>query len=153
MLDAPPFSGASEAGDHFVGDQQRAEIFRDRLYRGQPVVGRNHVAGRALHRLGDDCGERAAATHFDLLAREIDAVKSAVGILQLERASIAVGVRHSVLAALQRAVALLRFVADQPEHAAGLAMEAAPETHRFMMPGGGTRQPERGFDRLRTAAI
>ena len=153
MLDAPPFSGAAEAGDHFVGDQQRAEIFGDRLNRGQPVVGRYHVAGGALHRLGDDRGERAAGAHLDLLAREIDAVKSAVGILQLERTSVAVGVRHSVLPARQRTIALLRFVADKSDDAAGLAVEAAPEAHHLMLSGRGTRQPERGFDRLRAAAI
>ncbi|WP_349259313.1 aminotransferase class III-fold pyridoxal phosphate-dependent enzyme [Candidatus Binatus sp.] len=44
-------------------------------------------------------------------------------------------------------------IADEAEDAAGLAMEAAPEADRLMVAGGGTRQPERGFDRLRTAAI
>ncbi len=153
MLDAPPFAGASEAGDHLVGDQQRAEILGHRFHRGQPVVGRYHIARRPLHRLGDDRRERAAGTHLDLLARKIDAVQPAVGILQLERAAVAIGIRHSVLAALQRAVALLRFVADKAKHAAGLAMKAAPEADRFIVPGRGTRQAQRRFDRLGAAAI
>ena len=153
MLDAPPFSSASEAGDHLVGDQQRTEILGHRFNRRQPVVGRDHVAGRALHRLSDDCSERAARAHLDLLAREIDAVKPAVGIFQFERTSVTVRVRHSVLPALQRSIALLRFVADKSEDAAGLAMEAAPETHRFMVAGGGTRQPEGGFDGFSAATI
>src|ERR1017187_806306 len=153
VLDAPPFSGPSEAGDHFVGDQQRAEILGHRFDRRHPVVGRNHVAGGALHRLRDDRSERAAGTHLDLLAREIDAVKPALGMLQLERASVAVRVWHRVLPALQRSVALLRFVADKSDHAAGLAVEAAPETHNFVLAGRRTRQPKGGFDRLRAAAI
>src|SRR5260221_11131233 len=103
--------------------------------------------------VGDDRGECTAAAHLDLLAREIDAVESAVGILQLERASITVGVWHCVLPALQRSVALLRFVADKSEHTAALAMEAAPEADRLMLAGCGTRQAGRGLARLRTAAI
>src|SRR5580704_3051725 len=153
MLDAPPFSSASEASDHFVSDQQRTKILGYRLNGREPVVGRDYVAGRALHRLSDDCSERAARAHLDLLTREIDAVKPAVGIFQCERTPLTVRVRHSVLPALQRSIALLRFVADKSEDAAGLAMESAPETHRFMVSGGGTRQPEGGFDRLCAAAI
>jgi hypothetical protein len=48
---------------------------------------------------------------------------------------------------------LLRFVADKSDHAAGLAVEAAPETHDFVLAGRRTRQPKRGFDRLCAAAI
>src|SRR3984957_11164946 len=153
MLDAPPFSGASETGDHFVGDQQRAEILGHRFDCGQPVVGRDHIARSALHWLGDDRGERTARVYLDLLTREINAVKPTVRILQFERASVTVRVRHRVLTALQRPVALLRFVADKSEDAAGLAMEPAPETDGLMMPGGRARQPERGFDGLRAATI
>ena len=74
-------------------------------------------------------------------------------IVQLERASIAVGVRHQVAAARQRSVALLRFVADEPDDAAGLAVKAAPETHHLELLGLRARQAQRGFDGLGAAAI
>ena len=31
MIDAPPFAGAAEAGDHLVGDQHRAVILARRI--------------------------------------------------------------------------------------------------------------------------
>ena len=90
---------------------------------------------------------------LELLTREVDAVHPALGIFQLERASIAVGIRHDVLAARQRTVALLGFVADKPDHAAGLAVEAAPEAQHLVPFGFRAREPERRLNRLCTAAI
>src|SRR4029077_8857514 len=115
--------------------------------------GRYHIAGSALHRLCDYSGERAAPAPLYFLGREIDAVKSAVGISQLERASVAVGIRHRELPALKRPIALLRFVADKTDHTAGLAVESTSEARALRFPGGRTRESRRGLDRLGAAAI
>ena len=51
---------AAEAGDHLVGDEERAVLARDRVHARQEAVGRHDVAGGALHRLDDDRGRPAA---------------------------------------------------------------------------------------------
>ena len=153
MIDAPPFAGPTKAGDHLVGDQQCAVIPRDRLDRGQPIVGRNHVTGSTLHRFGDHCGDRAGGGILDLLAREFDAIEPAVRVGHLERTAVTVGVGHLVTTARQRSITLLGFIADKPEHAHGLAVEAAPEADHLIFLGHGPREPKRRFDRLGAAAI
>src|SRR5258708_17905528 len=120
----------------------------DSLEGRHAVVGRYLGAGGSLHRLGHDSRERAAAAHLDLLAREIDAIKPAVGILQLKRTSVAVGVRHRKLPALQRAVALLGFIADETDYLSGLAFESAPETRVLILAGRRTGESKRGFTRF-----
>src|SRR5712692_3009264 len=153
VLDAPHLPGTPEAGDHFVGDEQRALVLGDGLDRGHPVVGRDNVAGRTLDWLDDYRGDIAGGRIFDLLAREIDAGKPARGVLELERASIAVGVGHLIAAARQRAVALLRLVADKTDYAAGLAVKATPKAHDLVLLRRGARQTQRGLDRLGAATI
>src|SRR5580698_3850714 len=131
MLDAPPFSGATEAGNHLVGDEQRAVFLRDRFHRMHPVVRRNDISRGALDRLDEDRGDRPRRAVLDLLPRKIGARDATTRIAQLERTAIAIGIGHEVATAGQRPVALLPFVANVPDDAAGLAMKAAPETHHL----------------------
>ncbi len=77
---AEHLAGAAEAGDHLVGDQQRAVLVRESLHAGQELRRRDDVARRALHGLDDDRGDRAGGRHLELLAREVEAGDAAVGI-------------------------------------------------------------------------
>src|SRR6202020_3005894 len=54
VIGGPHLAGAAEADQNFVGDEKRAGLCRDLAHSVDEVVGRNHVAGRALHWLDDD---------------------------------------------------------------------------------------------------
>ncbi len=84
-----------------------------------------------LHRLDDHGRDHAGRVRLELLADEVEAGHAAIGIGELERAAVAVGVRHEVRAGRQRAPLLLPLVADQAHDPAGLAVEAAPEAHHL----------------------
>src|SRR5581483_348689 len=73
-------------------------------------------------------------------------------MLELEGASIAVGIGNLVAAAGQRSVAFLGFVADKSEDAAGFAVKPAPEAHDLMLFGGGAGKAQGGFDRFGSSA-
>src|SRR5438094_984523 len=57
VLGPPHRARAAEAGDHLVGDEQRAVLAGDGLDRGQEAGRGDDVAGGALDRLDDDGGD------------------------------------------------------------------------------------------------
>ena len=77
-------------------DEQRVVLLGDRLDRGHELRRGDDVAGRALDRLDQDRGERARRRVLDHLARELGALDAAGGVLEPERAAVAVGVRRVV---------------------------------------------------------
>ena len=95
----------------------------------------------------------AGGRRLELLAHEVEAGDAAVGIGELERAAVAVGVRHQVRAGGQRAPVLLPLVADQADHAAGLAVEAAPEADHLVLLRVRLGQADGRLDRLGAAAV
>src|ERR1700693_6387737 len=118
-----------------------------------PVVGRDDISGGALNRLDEDRRNRAGGTVLDLLAREVRASDAATWIAQLERTSITIRIRHEITASRKWPIALLPFVADMPDDAAGLAMKTAPETDRLEFFRLRAREAQRGLDRLSAAAV
>ena len=120
-----------------------------RLDRAQEAVGRDDVARGALDRLHDDRRDLARSLVADGVAHVLGAGDAAVRIAQLERAAVAVGVGRRVLAGQERALVVLEVAAEQAQHPAGLAVEAAPEAHDLLAPGRGLGQAEAGLHRLR----
>ena len=92
MIGGPHLAGAAEADQNFVGDEKRAGVCRDLAHRVDEVVGRDDVAGRALHRLDDDRRELALSVVLDDVAQMLGAGHAARRVLQIERAAVAV--RH-----------------------------------------------------------
>ena len=126
-----------------------ANAFRRARYPG----GGHDVARRALDGLDDDRGDVVRRLVADLLAQEARADEVAVGVASLERTAVAVGVRARVEPGVQRAEAVLEVVAEQPEDAPRLAVEAAPEAEHLGAAGARARQPHRRLDRLGAAAV
>jgi hypothetical protein len=151
VVGAPHRAGAAEPGDHLVGEEQRSVIPGHRLDRAQETVRRDDVARGALDRLHDDRGDLARGLVADDVADVLRAGDAAVRIAELERAAVAVGVRARVLAGQERSLVMLEIAAEQAQHAAGLAVEAAPEPEDLLPPGRGLGQPQAGLDRLRAA--
>jgi hypothetical protein len=89
----------------------------------------------------------------DLLAREIETGHSATRVLQLERATIAVGIGYLMRTARQRPPLLLPRVADESHDATGLAVEPAPETDHFVLFRVRLGETNGGFDRFRPPTV
>src|SRR4029077_19031399 len=84
---------------------------------------------------------------------EVETEQPAVGVRELERAAIAVGVGHQVRAARERSPVLLPLVPDETDDAAGLAVEAAPEPDHLVLLRVGLGEADRGLDRLGASAV
>src|SRR6266853_5386824 len=56
MLNGKHFSRASEAGLHFVGDEQDSVLVENFLYLAKVVLRRHQNAAFAHHRFRDECG-------------------------------------------------------------------------------------------------
>ena len=153
VLGAEHGPGAAEAGDHLIEDQQRVELARHRLHRRQPVGRWDHVARRPLDGLDDDGGQRTGGVEPDELPQEVDAGEAARRVLELERAAVAVGIGRQVVADRQRPELVLELAAHQAEHARGLAVEAAPESHHLVLLGVGPRQAQGALDGLGAARV
>ena len=151
VVGAPHRAGAAEAGDHLVGEEQRPVIPGHRLDRPQEAVGRDDVARGALDRLHDDRGDLARGLVADDVADVLRAGDAAVRIAELERAAVAVGVGCRVLAGQERTLVMLEVAAEQAQHAAGLAVEAAPEPDDLLPPGRGLGQAQARLHRLGAA--
>ncbi len=131
---APPHQPRpSEAGEHLVGDQERLVLARDRLERREIARRRNDVARGALDGLDDDRRDLATGLILDDVAHVVGAGDAALGVAQPQRAAIAVGVRRRVLAGQERPQPVLEVAAEESQHAAGLAVEAAPEADDFVL--------------------
>jgi hypothetical protein len=142
-----------EPGDHLVGDQERAQLVGQRARRGQELGRRDHVPGRALHRLDDHRRYRARRGGLDLLAADLGAGDAAARVAEAHRAAVAVGVRDLVRARRHRSQLVLERRPHQRQHAQRLAVEAAPVRHHLVLAGGALGQPERALDRLGAARV
>ena len=118
---------------------------------GQEPRRRDDVAGRALHRLDDDRGDRAAGLVLDDVARLLGAGDAAVGIGQVQRAAVAVGVGRRVGARHEGPEAVLEVAPEQRQHAAGLAVERARVADELELLRDRLGQAERRLDRLGAA--
>ena len=99
VLDAEPMlAGASEAGLHFVRDEEAA-VFFHRVEDDLEVFGRRgDESADALNGFCDEGGDVAAGTGLDEIFDVIRARHAAVGILQAEGAAVAIrtdGVSHA----------------------------------------------------------
>ncbi len=151
VVDAPELSGASEARDHLVGDEECAVLLGDRAHRGQEPGRRDDVAGGALHRLDDDRGDLAAGLVPDHGARFLGARDAAVRVRQVERATVAVGVGRDVGPRHERPQAVLEVAPEQRQDAAGLSVEGAGVADELELLRDRLGQAERGLDGLRSA--
>ena len=151
MLGAPHVARPSEARDHLVRDEERARFLGDLLNGAQEALGRDDVARGALHGLDDDGGDLAAGLVADHVAHEVRASDAAVGIGELERAAVAVGVGRRVLPGHERPQVVLELAAEEAQHAARLAVEAAPEADDLVLAGGDLGEAQRRFDGLGAA--
>ena len=73
------------------------------------------------------------------------------GYVEVQRAAVAVGVGRRVRARHQRAEPVLEVAPHERQHAAGLAVEAAPEAHELVLLRDGLGQAERRLDGLGAA--
>src|SRR2546430_9040089 len=89
---------------------------------------RDDVAGRSLNRLDDDRRDVVCGLERDFRAQEIDAMPLAGRECLAERTALARGVRARVHPWRQGPEAMLEAARQQPQHAAGLAVEATPES-------------------------
>ena len=153
MLDGEHFARASEAGDHLVADQQRADVGRERAQLAQVTGWRDDVAGGALHRLHDDRGDVVGGFERDLGSQEVHAMPRARRERLAECAARAGCVGARIGSGRERTQAVLEASRQERQHAARLAVKAAPEPHDLVPAGGRSREPHGGFDRFRAARI
>jgi hypothetical protein len=78
VLAREPPAGASEAGDHLVGDQQHVELVAERAHRAQPPDRRHDEAARREHRLHDHGGDGVRPLALDGRAQLADAARDEV---------------------------------------------------------------------------
>src|SRR5206468_10330472 len=88
-----------------------------------------------------------------IFPQELDAVPLARRERLVERAARAPGVGREVSAGHQRSERMLEARAEHRQHAAGLAVEAAPEADHLGVPGAGLGEPHGRLDRLRPARV
>ena len=153
VLDREHPPRAPEASDHLVADEERAQLVGQLAQLLQVAGGRDHVAGGALDRLHQDRGHVLRGLDLDLLPQELDAVPLARRERLVERAARAPGVGREVSAGHQRPERMLEARAEHRQHAAGLAVEAAPEADHLGVPGAGLGEPQGRLDRLRPARV
>ena len=93
VLDAEPvLAGAAEAGLHFVGDEQAA-VFFDGVENDLEIFRRRRdESADALNGLGHEGGDLAAGAGLDEVFDVVGAGHAAIGIVQPERAAVAVGI-------------------------------------------------------------
>ena len=151
VLDAPELSGAPEARDHLVGDEEGPVVLRDRLDGGQKAGRRDDVAGRALHRLDDDRGDLPAGLVPDDVSGLLRAGDPAVGVRQVQRAAVAVGVGSGVGARHEGPEALLEVAPEQRQDAARLAVEGAGVADELELLRDRLGEAEGRLDRLGSA--
>src|SRR5438309_4632162 len=149
VVGAPHRARPADARDHLVADQERARLLGDLLDGAEEALGRDDIAGGALDGLDDDGGDLPARLVADDVADVVGAGYAAVGIGETERAAIAVRVRRQVLAGEERPQVMLEVAAEQAEHSARLAVEAAPEADDLALARGRLGEPERGLHGLR----
>ena len=117
----------------------------------EEALGRDDVAGGALDGLDDDGGDLARGLVADHVADVVRARDAAVGIGRAQRAAIAVRIRREVLAGQEGPQVMLEVAAEEPEDAARLAVESAPEADDLVFPGGRLGEPQPGLHGLRAA--
>src|SRR5262249_3524099 len=79
---------------------------------------------------------------------ELRARDPAVRVLELEGTAVAVGVGRRIAPRHERPEGVLKVAAEQRQHAAGLAVEAAPEAEHLGLARGRVDEPQRGLDGL-----
>ena len=151
VIDAPHRAGPSEARQHLVRDEERAMIFRNGLDRAQEPRRRNDVARRSLDWLDDDRGDLARRLVADHIAKIFRARDAALGIAKLQGTTIAVGVGREILAGQEWAEVMLELAAQEPEHAAGLAVKGTPEPEDLVLARRRLREAQRCLDGFRAA--
>ena len=72
VIASPPFSGASHAALHFVGDEKNAVAAADALQFLQKFRRRRNVSAFALNRFDDDCGDFRGSTMLLKSSRSIN---------------------------------------------------------------------------------
>src|SRR3989441_4075479 len=143
VLDREHLPGSPEAGDHLVADEQRADLSRQRAQLAQ-IAGRRHDVPRgALHRLDDDRGDVVRRLERDLRPQEVDAMPLARRERLAEGAPRAGRVGTRVGTGREGTQTMLEASRQERQHAARLAVEAAPEAHDFVAARGGPGQPQR----------
>ncbi len=146
VLDAEPvLAGASEAGLHFVGDEQAA-IFFDGGEDNLEIFGRRgDESADALDGLGDERGDLAAGAGLDEIFYVVGAGHAAVGIAEAERATVAVGidgVRYAHADDAGFAPRGLRGHGFGQRRAAGIGVA---QPHNVVGAGGHAREQDGGF--------
>ena len=130
MLARKQLAGAAEAGDHLVGDQQRADLAAAPAQCGQEAVARDAHAALALHRLDDHRGHRvvdARQRRRVIERQELDAGQQRLEGLPIDR------------------------VAADGQRPEGVAVERAVEGHETRAAGELARRLQRAFHRLGAA--
>jgi hypothetical protein len=82
----------------------------------------------------------------DHVAQILGAGDAAPGVLQLQGATVAVRVRRQILTGKKRAEVVLEVAAEEPEHAASLAVKPTPEPQHLVLARRGLRETEGGLD-------
>src|SRR5437762_5333140 len=96
LLDTEPsLTSASPAGLYFVGDKQRAVLFHDLEDNLEVFFGRSDETTDALNRFGDKGSDISAGPGLNEILHVIRAGHFAIGILQVQRTAIAIGI-HSM---------------------------------------------------------
>ena len=93
LFDAEPFfAGAAPGRLDFVGDEQAAILFYDLEHNLEIFRRRSDESADALNGLGDKSGNRAAGAGLDQVLDVIGAGHAAIGIGEMQRAAVAIGI-------------------------------------------------------------
>ena len=114
------------------------------MARGTPAA--DDVPRGALHRLHDDGGDLTAGLVADHVAGYSAQAMPHPGYVQLQRATVAVRVGRQILAGKEGPEVVFEVTAEEPEHAASLAMKPTPEAEHLVLARRGLCEPEGGLD-------
>ncbi len=153
VVDPPAQSGATEAGDHLVGDEKRADVIRDGANGGQELLGRDDVPRGSLHGLDDERRHGSRGRGLDVRTDEIGASQAAARVGGVQGTAVAVGVGNLVRAGNHGPEAMLEGGAHERERTHGLAVKSAPETHEFVLARVRFRQAQGTLDGFRAARV
>ena len=106
-------------------------LFGNTLYGTEKTFWRDDVAGRALNGLHDDGSDLALGLILDDPSQVVSTGYSTVGVFQVPRASIAIGIGGGIQAWHKRSQLVLEVIAQQSKDPAGFSMKSTPKSDEF----------------------
>src|SRR5205807_3908415 len=144
-------AGASPAGLYFVTDEHGAILANDADGDLEILLGRRDESARALNRLGHEGGRPAIRCGLDQVVEVLCAANAAVGVLEPQRAAVAVWRQRVFDARDLRRQHTPRLLPRDRDRALAAACVAVAQRDDFLLPGVDLRQHDRGLVRFRAA--